>query len=363
MAAALALARRGLGNVWPNPAVGCVVVAADGRVVGRGWTQPGGRPHAETEALRRAGPLARGGTAYVSLEPCDHHGKTPPCTGALIDAGISRAVVALEDPDPRVSGSGLARLREAGIDVECGVCADAAAALNAGFLMRQAEGRPLVRLKVASALDGRIALASGESQWITGPEARAHGHLLRARHDAVMVGIGTALADDPRLTCRLAGLDALSPVRVVMDSGLRLPADGALARSARERPVWVIARHGADDDKHAVLQALGVEVIDLPVGAAGVDGRVEPAAALRALGARGLTRLLVEGGATLAAALVRADLVDRIAWYRSDGVIGGDGLAAVGPLGLGSLDDMARFDRCDMTPLGPDLLETLTRRH
>ncbi len=199
MRTALELARRGVGNVWPNPAVGCVLVNG-GRVVGRGWTQPSGRPHAETEALRRAGDLACGATAYVSLEPCSHWGRTPPCADALIAAGVRRVVVALEDPDPRVSGSGIRRLGEAGIRVDIGVSAAQAAEINAGFLTRQRLRRPLVTLKLATSLDGKIATAAGESQWITGAPARAYAHKLRAEHDAVMVGTGTALADDPQLT-------------------------------------------------------------------------------------------------------------------------------------------------------------------
>src|SRR5580700_4659831 len=223
MRTALGLARRGLGNTWPNPAVGCVIVK-DGRVVGRGWTQKGGRPHAETEALARAGKGAKGATAYVSLEPCSHHGKTPPCAEALIAAGVSRVVAAVEDPDPRVSGRGIARLRAAGIAVEAGLCAAEAAELNAGFFCRVAQGRPLVTLKLAASLDGRIATPTGKSRWITGPAARERAHLLRAAHDAVLIGTGTALADDPQLTCRLPGLEARSPVRIVIDRTLRLPA-------------------------------------------------------------------------------------------------------------------------------------------
>jgi diaminohydroxyphosphoribosylaminopyrimidine deaminase / 5-amino-6-(5-phosphoribosylamino)uracil reductase len=205
MRSAIALARRGLGTVAPNPAVGCVIVN-NGTVVGRGWTQPGGRPHGETEALRRAGDAASGATAYVSLEPCNHWGKTPPCTEALLEARIGRVVVACEDPDPRVSGSGIRRLREAGVQVDIGLCADEATELNEGFFHRIRDGRPLVTLKLATSLDGRIALRTGESQWITGPTARSWGHGLRARYDAIMVGLNTALADDPELTCRLPGL-------------------------------------------------------------------------------------------------------------------------------------------------------------
>src|SRR5579872_6272521 len=245
MRASLGLARRGLGNTWPNPAVGCVLVR-EGRVVGRGWTQAGGRPHAEAEALARAGRAARGATAYVTLEPCSHHGKTPPCAEALIAAGIARVVAAIEDPDPRVSGRGIARLKEAGITVETGPCADEAVELNAGFLCRVKHGRPLVTLKLATSLDGRIATASGESRWITGAAARERAHLLRATQDAVLVGTGTALADDPQLTCRLPGLEDRSPVRVVIDRNLRLPATLRLFSEARPVPTWLVTPPGSN---------------------------------------------------------------------------------------------------------------------
>src|SRR5437762_37728 len=245
MGAALALARRGLGNVWPNPAVGCVIVK-DGRVVGRGWTQPGGRPHAETEALARAGETARGATAYVTLEPCCHWGRTPPCADALIAAGLSRVVVALEDPDPRVAGGGLARLRAAGLAVETGLGATEASEINAGFFQRVRLGRPLVTLKLATSLDGRIATASGESRWITGPAARERAHLLRATHDAILVGTDTVLADNPQLTCRLPGLAEHSPVRVVIDRRVRIPLDAHLLAEARQIPSWVVTLAPAD---------------------------------------------------------------------------------------------------------------------
>ena len=235
MALALALAERGLGNVWPNPAVGCVLVR-DGRIVGRGWTQPGGRPHAETEALARAGDGAQGATCYATLEPCAHHGETGPCADALVQAGIARAVVATEDPDPRVAGRGNARLEAAGIGVTRGCMEEEARALNAGFLSRVEKGRPLVTLKLASTLDGRIATHTGDSRWITGAQARARAHLLRARHDAVMVGAASALADDPALTCRLPGMADASPVRVVIDGSARLPAGHALIAAPASSP-------------------------------------------------------------------------------------------------------------------------------
>ncbi|MBB4285047.1 diaminohydroxyphosphoribosylaminopyrimidine deaminase/5-amino-6-(5-phosphoribosylamino)uracil reductase [Roseospira goensis] len=362
MAAALVLARRGLGRVWPNPAVGCVLVR-DGCVVGRGWTQPGGRPHAETEALRRAGDRARGATAYVTLEPCSHHGRTPPCADALVAAGVARVVAALTDPDPRVAGRGLARLRDAGVRVETGLGATAAAEINAGFLDRVERGRPLVTVKVAATLDGRIATASGESRWITGPVARTHGHRLRADHDAIAVGLGTVLADDPMLDCRLPGLEDRSPVRVVFDSRLRLPPDARLATSAAVRPTWVVCAAAETDDgavrrRRSVLESQGVRV--LPV-AADRDGRVEPAAALEALGAAGLTRLLVEGGGHLIGALLAADRVDRLEWFAAPRVLGDDGRPAVAGFGVDRLADCANFARLDAAAAGDDLMMRMIR--
>jgi len=361
MAIALGLARRGLGRVWPNPAVGCVLARPDldGRVVGRGWTQPGGRPHAESEALRRAGGAARGATAYVTLEPCAHVGETPPCADALIAAGIRRAVVAIEDPDPRVAGRGLARLREAGIAVEVGAGAAAAREINAGFLRRITAGRPLVTLKAASTLDGRIATAAGESRWITGQAARAFGHGLRARHDAVAIGIGTALADDPDLRCRLPGLGDRSPVRVVFDSRLRLPPDGRLLAGAGETPAWILCCENADGGAQHALTAAGAVVIQV---ASGADGRVDLSAALTELARRGLTRVLVEGGGRLAAAMLRAGLADRLAWFRAPRLLGGDAVAAVADLAVATLAEAPAFERTGSLDLEADVVELLRRK-
>jgi diaminohydroxyphosphoribosylaminopyrimidine deaminase / 5-amino-6-(5-phosphoribosylamino)uracil reductase len=352
MRAALALARRGLGNVWPNPAVGCVIVG-DGRVVGRGWTQPGGRPHAETEALCRAGAAARGATAYVSLEPCAHWGQTPPCADALIKAGVRRVVVALDDPDPRVAGAGIERLRRAGITVATGIRSDEAAELNAGFLMRQRLGRPLVTLKLATSLDGRIATATGESRWITAPPARALAHSLRASHDAIMVGTGTVIADDPQLTCRLPGLENRSPVRVVLDRLLRIPPQARVIAEARTAPTWVLTSCAADPARRVALVETGAVPIKVAIDA---DGGVNLAAALAALGGRGLTRVLVEGGGRLAAALLRARLVDRLAWLHAPLLIGGDGMPAVAALGVTRLADVPAFELVSAEPVGPDIL-------
>jgi diaminohydroxyphosphoribosylaminopyrimidine deaminase/5-amino-6-(5-phosphoribosylamino)uracil reductase len=358
MRAALALARRGLGAVWPNPSVGCVIVK-NGHVVGRGWTQRGGRPHGETEALRRAGAAAQGGIAYVTLEPCSHWGKTPPCADALIAAGLRRIVVALEDPDPRVAGAGIERLRAAGLAVDTGLCAAEAAELNAGFLQRVRLGRPLVTLKLATSLDGRIATASGESRWITGPLARERAHLLRATHDAILVGTDTVLADDPRLTCRLPGLASRSPVRIVLDRQLRIPPTARVIAEARQVPTWVVTLRAADPGRQKILRDAGVEVIAAEPDMAGM---IDLSAALELLGKRGLTRLLVEGGGRLAAALLRAQLVDRLVWLHAPLLLGGDGVPAVAALDRAVLADMPRFERVAAEIVGEDGLTVFRAR-
>jgi diaminohydroxyphosphoribosylaminopyrimidine deaminase/5-amino-6-(5-phosphoribosylamino)uracil reductase len=327
----------------------------DGIVVGRGWTQQGGRPHAETEALRRAGAAAAGATAYVTLEPCAHHGSTPPCADALIAAGVSRVVVAIEDPDPRVAGRGLERLAAAGIQVEVGVLAEAARALNAGFLKRVEHGLPLVTLKLATTLDGKIATHSGESQWITGAAARSLGHMMRRQHDAVMVGSGTVLADDPELTVRIAGLQAPPPLRIVVDGRLRTPLTAKLVIAAPLVPTLIVTRTGIDPVRANAFRDCGVELVEVGPDA---DGNIDLQAALAALAKRGLTRIMVEGGATLGAALLRRRLVDRLAWFRSPGLIGGDGMDAVKPFGTDRLESQALGTRLSVMRLGQDLLET-----
>lgn len=346
MRAALQLAARGLGRVAPNPSVGCVLVR-DGVVLARGWTQPGGRPHAEAEALRRAGEAARGATAYVTLEPCSHHGRTPPCADALITAGIARVVAALEDPDSRVAGSGLARLRAAGITVDTGLMAAEAEDLNRGFLLTRREDRPLVTLKLATSLDGAIATATGESRWITGPEARADAHLLRASHDAVLVGIGTALADDPALTVRLPGQSG-PRWRVVLDGAGRLPATARLCDGSV--PTLQITATDAPNPIPA-----GVTRLVVPRGA---DGRLSVSAALSTLAQAGVTRLMVEGGGAVAASLLRAGVVDRIVWYRAGLVLGGDARPGIAALDLAHLADGPRLRLRNRRILGPDIRDT-----
>lgn len=358
MMTALALARRGLGRVSPNPAVGCVVLDPDGAVAGRGWTQPGGRPHAETEALTRAGDAARGGTAYVSLEPCTHHGETPPCADALVAAGITRAVIATEDPDSRVSGAGIAKLQEAGIETRVGVGRRDAERLNAGFLMRINSGRPLVTLKCATTLDGRIATHSGESQWITGEVARTWVHGLRANHDAVLTGASTVRVDDPELTCRLPGMGDHTPLRVVLDTRLTTPLTANLVSTARQHPTCLITVKDANDERKAVFVDCGVEVIEV---LADDGGRPDVEAALGVLADRGITRVLAEGGGQVAAALLRANVVDRIAWFRAPAVIGGDGIPVAAGFGVDSLSDMPRFERRWEFAAGVDSLEIFER--
>lgn len=344
---ALRLAGRGLGQVAPNPAVGCVIVR-DGIIVGRGWTQKGGRPHAETVALAGAGDAARGATAYVTLEPCSHHGRTPPCAGALIAAGIARVVAAVEDPDPRVSGRGIAMLRDASVTVDVGLLAAEAAALNAGFFLRVMEKRPLVTLKLAISADGMIARAPGGEQWLTGEEARRFGHFLRATHDAILVGSGTVLADDPDLTCRIAGLEDRSPLRVVLDGRLRMPPGAKLVRTASAVPVIVYtAAEGGEG-----LRAAGVEVVRL---AAGADGGVDLRAVLGDLADRGITRLLVEGGAAVAQGFLDRGLADRLEIFRSPVVAGAGGRPApVFPL--------ENYTPAGTRQFGPDRLERYERR-
>lgn len=351
MRVALGLARRGLGRVWPNPAVGCVLVR-DGRVVARGWTQPGGRPHAERVALDAAGEAARGATAYVTLEPCSHVGASPPCAAALIAAGVARVVAPLEDPDPRVEGSGFAALRAAGIEVVTGCLAEEAAALNAGFLTRVARGRPRLTLKLAASLDGRIATAAGESRWISGPAARREVHLMRARSDAVLIGAGTARADEPRLDVRDIGLAEARPVRVVVSGGLSLRGDGHLGATAAAIPLWLCHHAEADPARRQAWEERGAVLIEVPFQP---DGQLDLSAMLRRLGQRGLTRVLCEGGGRLAGALLDADLVDEIVTFTAGVAIGDEGVAAVGPMAPRALALAPRFRLAGFGRVGGDV--------
>jgi len=341
MRAALGLAKRGLGRVWPNPSVGCIITDKNGHVAGRGFTADGGRPHAETRALAMAGKAAEGGVAYVTLEPCAHHGKTPPCAEALINAGLKRVVVATQDPDARVAGRGIDMLKAAGITVDFGLCQAEADQINQGFFHKVRLKRPLVTVKLATSRDGYIAGPPGHSQWVTGIQSRKRGHLLRASHDAIMVGIGTALADNPSLDCRLPGLADRSPVRLVVDSHLRLPLDNILVTTARDIPTWVITAEPQDSVRAQRLKDQAVEIISCPVDEA---GRIDLSKALALLAEKGISRLLSEGGAQLNASLIKASLVDRILWFRSTNIIGEGGIAALSGWKLAQLEEMPGFE-------------------
>ena len=334
MRLALALGRRGQGRTWPNPAVGAVVVK-DGIIVGRGWTQPGGRPHAEPEALRRAGEAARGATLYVTLEPCSHFGKSPPCVDAVIASGISRVVSAIEDPNPEVAGKGHAKLRAAGITVDAGFCAAEAARDHAGHFRRVRDGRPHVILKLAVSADDKIGGSGRKPLAISGEAAKTKVHLLRAHSDAILVGIGTVLSDDPLLTCRLPGMEARSPVRVVLDRALRMPGDSRLVHSARATPLWAVTSETAEAAAAMKLGAAGAQVIRVPTNLA--KPGLDLTAVLHALSEKGISRLMVEGGARVASSFVAADLADEIWLLRAPAKVGTDGVPALDALPLAAI--------------------------
>ena len=359
MQLALALGRRGQGRTWPNPAVGAVIVK-DGVIVGRGWTQAGGRPHAEPEALRRAGAAARGATLYVTLEPCSHFGKSPPCADAVIAAGVKRVVSAIEDPNPEVGGQGHARLRAAGIEVDVGLCKDEAARDHAGHFLRVGAKRPFVILKLALSADDRIAAAGHQPVAITGEVAKARVHLLRAQSDAILVGIGTVLADDPMLTVRLPGLEAQSPVRVVLDRALRLPGESQLVHSARQTPLWVMTSDLAEAPAAMKLGAAGAQVIRVPVTDGPPPG-LDLKLVLSALAERGITRLMVEGGARVASSFLSAGLVDEVWLLRGPDAIGRDGIPALDTQPLSVITRSPRWRAHATEALGKDTLTIYER--
>jgi diaminohydroxyphosphoribosylaminopyrimidine deaminase/5-amino-6-(5-phosphoribosylamino)uracil reductase len=355
MALALSLGRRGWGNTWPNPSVGCVIVSA-GRIVGRGWTAPSGRPHAETQALAQAGDAACGATAYVTLEPCAHWGQTPPCAGALAGAGVARVVVAVRDSDPRVAGRGIAMLREAGVQVDCGVLEGQARHDHMGFFSRIEQGRPIITLKLAQSFDGRIATATGESKWITQAPARRAVHAMRANHDAVMVGGGTLRADDPLLDVRDMGVRT-QPARIAVSRCLDIPLGSRLARTAGTTPLVVCHGPEAPTDLVQAWKNLGAQML-----VCRVEGRqLDMADVLQQLGLYGFTRVFCEGGSAIAASLLSADLVDHLVGFTAGLTIGAEGLPGVGAMGLARLDHAARFDLVGTQAVGPDVLHRWVR--
>ncbi len=344
MAQALRLAERGLYTTSPNPRVGCVLVK-EGKVVGEGWHERAGEPHAEVHALRAAGRAARGSTAYVTLEPCSHHGRTPPCADALITAGVERVVAAMQDPNPLVAGQGLQKLRAAGIEVECSLMEAAARELNIGFISRMTRGRPWVRSKIAASLDGRTALANGTSKWITGEAARHDVQHWRARSCVVLTGIGTVLADDPQLNVRIE--TGRQPLRVVLDGQLRISPLAKVLQNGKT----LIYTASSDAAKRQAILACGAEVVTL----ADANGQVDLAAVLRDLGRRGINEVLVEAGRTLNGALLQADLVDELVLYLAPQLLGdaARGLADLGE--LTQLEQRTELQWQDVRQVGGDL--------
>jgi diaminohydroxyphosphoribosylaminopyrimidine deaminase/5-amino-6-(5-phosphoribosylamino)uracil reductase len=346
MARALQLAERGLYSTHPNPRVGCVVVK-QGQVLGEGWHERAGGPHAEIHALQQAGARAAGATLYVTLEPCCHHGRTPPCTDAVKAAGVKRVIAAMEDPNPQVAGNGLRVLQEAGIEVSSGVLAAEAEALNCGFVMRMRAGRPWVRAKLAMSLDGRTALASGESRWITGAEARRDVHRLRARSSAIMTGVDTVLSDDPSLTVRLDDDEIPHPpLRVVLDSRLRTPPQARLLGL----PGDTLILTGETSAAGAAALGTGVEVTGLPLA----DGRLDLAAVLQYLGSREINEVHLEAGATLCGALLAAGLVDELVIYLAPHLMGDAARGLFSLPGLERMEDRIGLEILDIRAVGKD---------
>jgi diaminohydroxyphosphoribosylaminopyrimidine deaminase/5-amino-6-(5-phosphoribosylamino)uracil reductase len=341
MQLALTLGQRGQGRTWPNPAVGAVIVK-DGVILGRGWTQPGGRPHAEPVALAQAGEAARGATLYVTLEPCSHFGKSPPCADAIVAAGIARVVAAIEDPNPDVAGQGHARLRAAGIRVDVGLCAEQAARDHAGHFRRIRDKRPHVVLKLAVSPDDKIAAAGHKPVAVTGEMVRSRVHLLRAQCDAVLVGMGTVIADDPELTCRLPGMMKRSPVRVVLDRALRISGNSRLVHSARTTPLWVMTSSLSEAPAAMALGAAGTQVLRVPTTIAPPPG-LDLLAVLHSLSEKGITKLLVEGGSKVASSFVAAGLVDEVWLFRGPKEIGEGGIAALDALPLSAITGSPDF--------------------
>lgn len=350
MRSALNIARTGLGRVAPNPSVGCVIVK-DGLVVGRARTADSGRPHAETQALAQAGKSAQGATAFVTLEPCAHIGKTPPCAQALIDAGLGRVVIGTLDPDKRVSGRGVSMLQNAGVAVVAGVLAEECHALNAGYFLAREQGRPLITLKTASTLDSKIATAHGQSKWITGAAARRFAHIERAQHDAILVGVNTVLADNPSLISRIAGVDH-APVRIVLDTQLRLKGGEKLFDTIDKNPVWVVTSKPESDAK--TLLSMGAKIMTVPLNN---NGQADLSAAMKILAEKGLTRVLVEGGGQVVTSFLKLGLFDRFLWFHSASILGSEAYNAIQGLSINSLNNSIKLDYFDRRILGQDILD------
>ncbi|MDB2414415.1 bifunctional diaminohydroxyphosphoribosylaminopyrimidine deaminase/5-amino-6-(5-phosphoribosylamino)uracil reductase RibD [Rickettsiales bacterium] len=347
MKMALSYARRNLGVTAPNPSVGCVIVR-DGQVVAAAVTAKGGRPHAEKIALNQAGDMAKGAVLYVTLEPCSHIGKTSPCCDAVIKSGVKKVVIACVDPNPDVNGQGIERLKNKGIEVITGVCEEEAKRLNAGFFLNKTSNRPLITLKIATSLDGKIATSKGQSKWITSEDARKFSHILRAQSDAIMVGIGTVLADNPTLDCRIDGLKEQSPVRVVIDSNGQISADSNLLKTAtKENPVWVFS------ENMLPVKPRFIESIAAPKKEDGLDLQY----ILGILAEKGITRLLVEGGSKLATSFIKNGLVDRLIWIKAPKILGNDAKAAIGDIDIDLLENSINLKITKSIKIGDDIAE------
>ena len=353
MSLAISLASRGLGKTWPNPSVGCVIVS-DNKVVGRGVTAPGGRPHAEKVALDQAGFQAKGATVYVTLEPCSHQGETGPCVLELIKAKVSEVVIALKDPDPRVSGSGIETLRGKGIKVRSGLLREEAFWLNQGFFNKILIKRPLMTLKLASTFDGRIATESGESEWITGEQSRQRVHSIRAQYDAILVGSGTIRKDNPRLTVRGFGVNH-KPIRIFISTGVDISLQSFIANSPEDGPVWIIHGPKLSKEKFNQWSSRNIKLIEVPL----IDNNLlDLKTMMRILGKLGLTRILCEGGGKVAATLIKQDLIDRIIGFTGGKIFGSLGFPSIATLGLKKLNDMPCLKCINAEKLGNDVLHT-----
>ena len=350
MALAISLGRRNLGQTSPNPSVGCVLVKND-VIVGRGYTAPGGRPHAETQALKQAGSVANGSTAYITLEPCSHEGKTPPCAQALVEAGVKRAVIATIDPDKRVNGKGISILEAAGIEVKVGVLAEQASLDHAGFFSSQSDCRPWITLKLATSIDGKIATSKGDSKWITGSSARHFVHNMRRKHDAIMVGSGTVISDDPSLNVRDLGT-CIQPYRIVVSSNLEIPVKSNLTKTIYEQPVWIFHSNEASEERKRKWLDLGAQLFECQVDNFGISMKD----IMQKISDKGITRLLCEGGGKLAASLMRSELVDEIVTFHGGLAIGADGFSSIGDLGIYSLGEAKRWRLNQTLSFGAEVL-------
>ena len=350
MRSALNLARTGLGRTASNPSVGCVIVK-DGIVLGRARTADSGRPHAETQAILQAGAAAKGATAYVTLEPCSHHGKTPPCAQALIDAGVSRVVIATLDSDERVSGQGVKLLKDAGIEVDVGLLEEEVRAVNEGYFLAKESGRPLITLKTASTLDSKIATSAGESQWITGEKARGFAHIERAQHDAILVGVNTVLSDNPSLITRVDGVDH-DAVRIILDTSLKLKGSEQLFDNADENPVWIITSKTVNDAKMLVNK--GAEIITVSKNE---NGQIDLPEAMKILADKGLTRVLVEGGGLTVTSFLKESIFDRVLWFHNASILGSDAHNAFQDMSVTHLDKKIKLSHIDRRIFGEDMLD------